>query len=131
MAARIVPGPDSIWGLAFPAIVWSVHFLWCYVVNAVACARGVGSEEVFGLAAIQANVVAATVVLAPLLLLSLGTAIARLRDPALRESNPDTSESTEAAERLFLARATFAISALSLVAMAAVASPALFFTTCG
>ncbi len=94
------------------------------------CARGIGADEVLGLAAIQLNVVVATAVLCVPLIWSLGTSIARLRDPALHESNPRTSESTDAARRLFLARSSFAIASLSLGGMIAVAMPALFFDTC-
>jgi len=127
---RVFPGPDSIWGLAFPAIVWSAHFLWCYVVNAVLCAGGVGGDTVFGLAAIQWNIIAATIVLGPLLLGSLLTAAGRLRARDLGERNADMSDASPAAQRLFLARATLSIAAVSLLAMIYVAMPAFFFASC-
>lgn len=127
---RIIPGPDSIWGLAFPAIVWSAHFLLCYVVDAVLCARGFGTESVAGLAAIQVNIIGATVVFGALLLWSLLTALARLRSHDVSESNAEASDDSLAAQRLFLARSTAAIAALSLLAMAYVALPALYFATC-
>ncbi len=130
MTMRLFPGPDSIWGLALPAIVWSAHFLWCYVVNAVLCARGVGADTVLGLAAIQWNIVIATALLGAVLLGSLLTAAGRLRSADLRERDPDMSDNTPAAQRLFLARATFAIAAVSLLAMVYVAMPAIFFTGC-
>ena len=127
---RLFPGPDSIWGLAFPAVVWSAHFLWCYVVNALLCARGVGGETALGLAAIQWNIVLATVLLGALLLGSLLTAAGRLRSADLGERDADMSDDTLPAQRLFLARSTFAIAAVSLLAMIYVAMPALFFDTC-
>jgi hypothetical protein len=119
-----------MWGLAFPAIVWSLHFLWCYGVNAVFCARGIGGEEVLGLAAIQLNIVVATALMGTLLVYSLLTSIARLRDPELHEVDQDRSESTDNAQRLFLARSTFAIAAVSLVSMVWIATPVFFFDTC-
>ena len=127
---RLFPGPDSIWGLALPAIVWSAHFLWCYVVNAVLCAGGVGGDVALGLAAIQWNILAATLVLGAVLLGSLLTAIARLRAPDLGEKDADMSDDSLAAQRLFLARSTAAIALVSLLAMAYVAMPAFFFDTC-
>lgn len=130
MTMRVFPGPDSIWGLALPAIVWSAHFLWCYVVNAVLCAAGLGADTFLGLAAIQWNIIVATAVLGAILLASLVTAAGRLRSPELGEQDPDMSDNSLAAQRLFLARSTLAIAAVSLLAMGYVAMPALFFATC-
>lgn len=125
-----MPGPDSLWGLAVPAVVWSLHFLWCYVVNAVLCARLVGSEEWLGLALIQWNIVVATVVMGAILIWSVLTSLKRLRERENPDRNPDTSAPTENEQRLFLARSTFAIGVVSLVSMVWVAMPVFFFAEC-
>jgi hypothetical protein len=131
MAGLAMIGRDSLGGQALPVIVWSLHFLWCYVVNAVLCAKGLGADAaLFGLSMIQWNVVIATAVALTALGVLLATSIARLSDRSAGERDAETSESSLAAQRLFLARALAALTLLATVATLWVAMPILFISSC-
>jgi hypothetical protein len=116
----------SLWRVIAAPTIWALHFLACYVVAAVYCAKaatGVPLEPV------RFFIAAATV----LALAAIAYVVARawgdwglsLRDDDLIYDMPEVEE-----RHRFLSHMTLMLSALSALAVLYVALPAVFLETC-
>ena len=120
-----VPG-ESLWAMIVAPTIWAVHFLLCYILAAVFCARaGAPSAD---LATVRWWIAVFTV-------LALG-AIAVCGIQAFRlghfmegKAAPHDADTIQDRRR-FLAYASLLLSGLSFVATLFVALPAVFFTSC-
>lgn len=111
----------NLWTLILPPAVWALHFLFCYVAAAIACAKG------GDLGALRPAIAAATALATALILLSGAQAY---RHWGFGSDLPPHDQATDEDRQHFLGLATLLVSALSLVSVAFVALPALFVTDC-
>ena len=102
-------------------IVWGVHLLAVYTVNALACARGFADMDVLGIG------------IAPFTIVVLGlvslVVLAGLAAVAVRERGPFSAD--EGQEQSFLRFLTIAIAGLSGVAVVWETIPAFLIPPCG
>jgi len=120
-----VPG-ESLWAMIIAPTIWALHFLACYILAAIFCAKaGTPSAD---LATVRWWIAGLTV-------LALG-GIAACALQAFRrghfmegETAPHDAD-TIADRRRFLAYATLLLSGLSFVATVFVALPAVFVASC-
>lgn len=98
-------------------IVWAVHFLVIYVVTALACARHFASAQWLGMGAVQAMIVAATVVSLVVLAIAM-----RLLRPAFSGLSGDSQE--------FARNMAVALALLSVLAIVWDALPAFMVPVC-
>jgi hypothetical protein len=116
---------DSLWTLIAGPTVWAAHFLLCYVVAAVYCAKA---------ASIDASVVGVRLCIAALtiiaLLLIFQAGLRAFRIWGFRTADPPHDDDTLQDRRRFLGYATFLLSGLSFVSTVYVALPALVISTC-
>lgn len=114
----------DLWSLITPPSVWAIHFLFCYVVAAVVCAK-------FGMQAdlgqVRTAIIVATGVAAGLILAS---AAAGYRRWSIGSELPPYDHPTSENRVQFLGVSTFLVSCLSLVGVIFVALPVLFITDC-
>ena len=122
MSANDLPG-KSLVEMIVPPTIWAVHFLLCYIVAAVYCAK-------FGPAAADLAPVRVWVAFVTLIALSgiLASGIRASRREARRR--PPHDADTIEDRRHFLADATILLSGLSFVATLYVAMAAAFVETC-
>ena len=116
----------SLWTLVAAPTVWAVHFLLCYVVAAVDCAKATGPAS--GLGPVRLWILALTVV-ALAVIAATGIAANRRSGPGLLFELPH-EEDTARHRRYFMGYATMLLSGLSFVATVYVAMPILFIETC-
>lgn len=121
---RIIPKEvESLWTLFTAPVVWAAHFLFCYVLAAVSCAKGGTSG--FGL--VQVSIAAATLAAAVMILVSAWLA---WRQWGFGTHDPPHDDPTPHDRRRFQGFATLLLSGLSLVAVLYVALPLFFIRNC-
>jgi hypothetical protein len=122
-AMRIFPGQiQTLWTLFTAPVVWAAHFLFCYVLAAVWCARrGDGFDGV------QAGIAAATVLALVLIALSAWLA---WRQWGFGIEDPPHDDPTARDRTLFQGFATLLLAGLSFIAVLYVALPLLFIDGC-
>lgn len=113
-------------------LLWSLHFLTLYTVNALVCAKGWGGVRVAGLGLVDATVIGATalvtVLLAALALLAWSR-FQPVKDARDHIHERDWELATKARQR-FMALAGLLQCGLALVATLFVALPALLVPRC-
>jgi hypothetical protein len=120
-----VPG-ESLWAMIVAPTIWAVHFLACYIVAAIFCAKaGVPSAD---LATVRWWIAAFTV-LALAGVAASGIQAFRLGHFMEGKAAPHDADTIHDRRR-FLAYATLMLSGLSFVATVFVALPAVFFASC-
>ncbi len=114
----------TLWALFAPPTVWALHFLFCYVYAAIACAfAGRGGS-------LDGTRVAIGVATALALLVVGLCARTALLESRIEGDPPPHTDSTLEDRRRFVAVATLLLSALSFVAIVFTALPAVFFGDC-
>jgi hypothetical protein len=120
-----VPG-ESLWAMIIAPTIWAVHFLACYILAAIFCAKA---------AAPSADLATVRWWIAGLTALALA-GIAACAVQAFRRGHfmegkaaPHDADTIHDRRR-FLAYATLMLSGLSFVATVFVALPAVFFASC-
>jgi hypothetical protein len=114
----------NLWTLITPPTVWALHFMFCYVVAAVACAKSGMRAD---LAGVHTAIAVATALALALILLAAWSSYRRW---GTGSELPPYDEPTSEHREMFLGISTFLVSGLSLVAVIFVALPALFITDC-
>jgi hypothetical protein len=114
----------DLWLLISSPTIWALHFLACYVLAAIHCAKG-GAEA--GLGLIVPWIAVLTVV--ALLLVTLTGANA-FRHWGFGANSPPHDAPTAADRRRFIGYATLLVSALSFVSIVFTALPVLFVADC-
>jgi hypothetical protein len=121
---RIIPRQvESLWTLFTAPVVWAAHFLVCYGLATVWCAKRGDS----GFGVVQAGITAATLVAVAMIVLSGWLA---WRQWGFGTDDPPHDDSTRQDRTLFQGFATLLLSGLSLVAVIYVALPLLFIEGC-
>jgi hypothetical protein len=121
---RIIPRQvESLWTLFTAPVVWAAHFLICYVLAAVWCAK----RGDYGFGIVQAGIGAATLAAIAMILLSAWLA---WRQWGFGTDDPPHDDPTRHNRTLFQGFATLLLSGLSLVAVLYVALPLLFIDGC-
>ena len=116
---------QSLWHLTTGPLIWSLHFLLCYITAAVWCAKVAGRTGSLDGARIAVGVYT--------LLAVIGIALALWRgykDARFGGGSAPHDVDSAADRRRFLGLATVLLCALSLVATVYVALPALFIVSC-
>jgi hypothetical protein len=119
-----VPG-ESLWAMIVAPTIWAVHFLACYILAAIFCAKA-------GRAADLATVrwwIAGLTVVALAGIAVCGIQAFRLGHFRQGKATPHDADTIHDRRR-FLAYATLLLSGLSFVATVFVALPAVFFASC-
>jgi len=114
----------DLWLLLTSPTVWALHFLACYILAAIHCAKAGESAE---LGAVRLWVIAFTV--AALVVVAVTGANA-FRHWGFGANDPPHDAPTAADRRRFIGYATLLVSALSFVAIVFTALPVLFVTDC-
>jgi hypothetical protein len=121
---RIIPKQvESLWTLFTAPVVWAAHFLVCYVLAAVWCAKRGDA----GFAVVQAGIVVATVLALAMIVLSAWLA---WRQWGFGTQDPPHDDPTVRDRILFQGFATLLLSGLSFVAVLYVALPLLLVSGC-
>jgi hypothetical protein len=121
---RIIPKEvESLWTLFTAPVVWAAHFLICYVLAAVWCAK----RGDIGFGVVQVGIAAATLAAIAMILLSAWLA---WRQWGFGTYDPPHDDPTSHDRRRFQGFATLLLSGLSLVAVLYVALPLLFVDGC-
>jgi hypothetical protein len=120
-----VPG-ESLWAMIIAPTIWAVHFLACYILAAIFCAKAATPSA--DLAPVRWWIAGLTVVA---LAAIAACAIQAFRRGHFmeRKAAPHDADSIHDRRR-FLAYATLMLSGLSFVATVFVALPAVFFASC-
>lgn len=118
------PPRTTLWALFAPPTLWALHFLFCYVYAATACALA-GREA--SLDQVRVAIAVATAIALVLVALCGRTA---LREARIEGDPPPHTDSTLEDRRRFVAVATLLLAALSFVAIVFTALPAVFFGDC-
>lgn len=116
---------DSLWFLIAGPTVWATHFLLCYVVGAVYCARAGDIDT--SLAGVRLSIAVFTVI-ALGLIVHAGWHAYRIWGFGVEDPPHDDDTLTD--RRRFLGYATMLLCGLSFVATFYVALPALIITDC-
>lgn len=116
---------ETLWTLFTAPVVWALHFLVCYVVMAIACAKGTGSVE--GLMGLRMFLGGFTLAC---LLVIVGAAYLAWRQWGFGTDTPPHDAPTREERRLFQGFATLLLSGLSFIAVVFVALPILFIPAC-
>ncbi|WP_027136191.1 hypothetical protein [Geminicoccus roseus] len=114
----------NLWTLITPPTVWALHFLFCYVVAAIACAKFGRAADLDGTRIVIA---VATVAAAGLIVVAAVTA---RHHWSIGSELPPYDEPTSQDRERFLGVSTFLVSCLSFVGVIFVAMPALFISDC-
>lgn len=121
---RLIPKHiESLWTLFTAPLVWAAHFLLCYVLAAVWCAK----QGNAGFAVVQTGVAAATVFALAMIVASAWLA---WRQWGFGTRDPPHDDPTAHDRTLFQGFATLLLSGLSFVAVLYVALPLLFVSGC-
>jgi hypothetical protein len=121
---RIIPRQiETLWTLFTAPVVWAAHFLACYVLAAVWCAKRGDA----GFSVVQAGIAAATLAAVAMIVLSAWLA---WRQWGFGTDDPPHDDPTRHDRTLFQGFATLLLSGLSLVAVLYVALPLLFIDGC-
>jgi hypothetical protein len=125
MARKVhVPG-ESLWAMIVSPTIWAVHFLFCYILAAIFCAKAGAPAD---LATVRLWI-AAVSALALSGIAASGIQAFRLGHFMEGETTPHDADTIQDRRR-FLAYATLLLSGLSFVATLFVALPAVFFASC-
>jgi hypothetical protein len=119
---------DSLFGLIAGPLVWSAHFLALYVFTAIACARGVFDDEVFGVRIVALAGSALSLLAIALIGDALYLSWRRWRSDLSDEPPHDGDD--KAGTRQFMAYAGLLLSALALLATIWQTLPVYFFASC-
>jgi len=114
----------NLWSLIVAPTVWALHFLLCYVISAIHCAKGGRLER---LDDIRWSVGAATIV--ALAVVAVSAYVAWVHSTSEGDP-PPYRESTDEDRRRFLGVAKFLLACLSFVAIVFTAIPAFVFEDC-
>lgn len=117
---------ESIWLIVVSPMIWSAHFLACYLTAAIWCAKFGDSNASFQAVRIAIAVYTAVALLGIGLVARLGHARHRSRAIGGRSHFADTAEDRHS----FLGFATLLLSVLSAVATIFVALAAVFVGSC-
>jgi hypothetical protein len=121
---RIIPKEvETLWTLFTAPVVWAAHFLVCYVLAAVWCAK----RGDLGFGVVQTGIGVATLAAVAMILLSAWLA---WRQWGFGTYDPPHDDPTARDRRRFQGFATLLLSGLSLVAVLYVALPLLFIDGC-
>ena len=113
----------TLWTLIVSPLIWTGHFLFCYLFAAIWCAKTGGAM----LDPVRWAIGAATVVALILILVDAYIAWVQMRLPG---DEPPHQESTRIDRLRFIAVATLMLAGLSFIAVVYTALPALFFASC-
>ena len=116
----------SLWIMVAAPIVWAAHFLLCYWVAAVWCAKVTDGQGPLGL--VRLTVAGLTVLALALIAFLAWHAVRRYHGVLLIDEH--LTEDTERGRTRFLGHATLLLASLSAVAVVFDAMPALVFDTC-
>jgi len=116
---------DNLWFLIAGPTVWATHFLLCYVVGAVYCAKAGGIDA--GLGVVRLSVAVFTVIALGLI---VHAGLHAYRNWGFGVDDPPHDDDTLTDRRHFLGYATMLLCGLSFVATVYVALPALIITSC-
>lgn len=120
----IIPArPETLWTLFTGPVVWAFHFLFCYLISALWCAKHGGVN----FAIVQAGIGVATFAALVLILISAWLA---WRQWCFGTQYPPHDASTAQDRQLFQGFATLLLSGLSFIAVLYVALPAIFIEGC-
>lgn len=116
---------DSLWRIVFSPVVWVFHFLACYIVTAIVCAKTPVGNEITQLRWFILGITFASLV---------GIAVIGWRswkqwgfiDDGVKTQNLPTEEHRHE----FLAHASFLLSIVSFIGVCYVAVPSLFLDSC-
>lgn len=123
---RFIPKPiETLWTLFTAPVVWAAHFLFCYGIAAVYCAK----QDQIGIsfAAVRIGIAGATLVA---LVLIAASAWLAWRQWGFGAHDPPHDDPTRHDRLLFQGFATLLLSGLCFVAVIMVALPAWFVTEC-
>jgi hypothetical protein len=121
---RIFPKEiETLWTLFTAPVVWAFHFLACYVMAAIWCAKR--AEASFDI--VQAGIAGATVLALALIALSAWLA---WRQWGFGTQDPPHDDPTALDRSHFQGFATLLLSALSFIAVLYVALPLMFIDGC-
>jgi len=120
-----VPG-ESLWAMIIAPTIWAVHFLACYILAAIFCAKAAAPSA--DLAPVRWWIAGLTVV-ALAAIAACAIQAFRLGHFMEGKAAPHDADSIHDRRR-FLAYATLMLSGLSFVATLFVALPAVFFASC-
>jgi len=119
-----VPG-ESLWAMIVGPVIWSLHFLACYILAAIFCAKASRPAD---LATVRWWIAGLTVLALAGIAASAIQAFQRGHFMAGKATPHDADTIQD--RRHFLAYATLLLSGLSFVATLFVALPAIFFVSC-
>jgi hypothetical protein len=125
MKGGILREVETLWTLFTAPVVWALHFIACYAVVAVFCAKRLPSSLTFDTVRILLLVM--TVAALALIVLSAWLA---WRQWGFGADDPPHDEPTRDARRLFQGFATLLLSGLSFVAVLYAAIPLAFIAEC-
>lgn len=114
----------NLWTLIAPPTVWALHFLACYVLAAVYCAKLGGSGD-FLLVRLSIGIATAVA-----LMLIMVSGFQAHRHWGFGDDMPPHDAPTEADRQKFLGFATLLICGVSAIGVVFVAMPALFVVDC-
>jgi hypothetical protein len=120
-----VPG-ESLWAMIVAPTIWAMHFLLCYILAAVFCAKADAPSA--DLATVRLWIAGFTVV-ALAAIAACGIQAYRLGHFREGKAAPHDADTIHDRRR-FLAHASLLLSGLSFVATLFVALPAVFFASC-
>lgn len=115
---------STLWRLIAPPVTWAAHFVFCYVVTAVHCAKNGPTAPI---ADVRTTIVVATLLALAIVVLSGFVAFAQARSPG---DPPPHQENTEEDRYRFLAVAKMLLAGLSFVAIVFTALPVFFLGDC-
>jgi len=121
---RVQRWNPNLWALALPPTVWALHFLLCYGVAAVRCAKSVPLDSIDD---VRGFIAAATAVA---LLLVLGSGYVAWAQSRIPGDPPPHQDSSDEDRSRFVAVSTLLLAALSAVAIIFTALPAIVFRDC-
>lgn len=115
----------TLWALGLSPLVWSVHFLFSYVVGAIDCAKklGSGSELAFTRSSVLLLTIVSVLILGREILLSF-------HKHKINNSPPPHDAPTPLDRERFLGLARLLISSLGLIAILYTAYVVWFFRSC-
>ena len=116
--------PPSLWALAVAPGTWAAHFLFCYAVASIHCAK---AGRLAGLAAIRGEIGAATVVALAIVAIAAFVAWSQSR---IAGDAPPHRHSTDEDRTRFLAVAKLLLAGLSAIAIVFTALPAFVIGDC-
>ncbi len=123
---------DNPISIVLAPIVWSVYFLFVYVLNSVACTKGFVGLTLFGFGIVPATVVIATLVTLAIMVWLAGLAWSRFApvrdtDDHVHSADPELAR---LARRRFMALAGLLQAGLHILATLYVGLPALLVPEC-